>query len=49
MPLSAEEIALHGNFSSNNRIKRSLSSRNIDYELKKVTHTIDLKNGKLYL
>lgn len=45
MPLSIEEMASH-NFSSNNRIKRSLSAQNGDYSLRDIVQQLlNVKKG----
>lgn len=49
MPLSVEEVAPHGNFSSNNRIKRSLVPPNSDDALKNIIEQFfNSKKGKFY-
>lgn len=49
MPLSVEDVTTQNNFSSNNRIKRSLPMKNSDYTVREIVeHLFNVQKGENY-
>lgn len=49
MPLSVEDVTTQNNFSSNNRIKRSLSMKNSDYTVREIVQQLfNVQKGENY-